>query len=85
MFGYTREELCLIWLDSFTELEYKHKKMLLDLANGVVDATTIVNAGKEYLINNVSATVYKVPVQFPAIGPEEFLFQMPLSLRKICG
>ena len=53
MFGYTREELCLIWLDSFTELEYKHKKMLLDLANGVVNATTIVNAGKEYLINKI--------------------------------
>lgn len=60
MFGYTKEELCLIWLDSFTELEYKHKKMLLDLADGVLDATTIVNAGKEYLVNNLSATTYSV-------------------------
>ena len=28
--GYTKEELRLIWLDSFINLEYKHKKFLYD-------------------------------------------------------
>ena len=31
---YTNSELCLIWLDSFIGLEYKHKKQIYNLING---------------------------------------------------
>lgn len=60
MFGYTKQELSLIWLDSFAQLEYKHKKMLLDLSGKDFDATKIIENGKEYLVNNVGVQVYSV-------------------------
>ena len=55
--SYTKEELCLIWLDSFAGLEYKHKERLIDLAE-VLDATTILQKGKEYLLTNLDPNVY---------------------------
>ncbi len=58
MKSYTRQELSLIWLDSFSGLEYKHKQMLLSLAGEQFDASLIVQKGKEYLINNLNVNIY---------------------------
>ena len=37
MRAYTNSELCLIWLDSFLGLEYKHKQELYNCINGKTD------------------------------------------------
>lgn len=58
MRGYTKEELCLIWLDSFSGLEYKNKQTLITLAQGKLDATEIVSKGKDYILSNLSPAVY---------------------------
>ncbi len=55
---YTREELCLIWLDSFNGLEYKHKNTLITLAGQDLNAKSIVEKGKDYLLTSLDAKVY---------------------------
>lgn len=57
MDGYTKEELCLIWLDSFEGLEYKHKQTLINLSNSI-DATSILEKGKDYILTSLNANVY---------------------------
>lgn len=58
MNGYTKRELCLIWLDSFIGLEYKHKQTLINIAGQSLDAKSIVEKGKDYILNSLSANVY---------------------------
>lgn len=55
---YTREELCLIWLDSFSGLEYKHKNTLIALAEKELNAKSLVEKGKDYLLTSLDAKVY---------------------------
>ncbi len=55
--SYTKEELCLIWLDSFLGLEYRHKERLIAIS-GELDATTILQKGKDYLLTNLDPNVY---------------------------
>lgn len=55
---YTKEELCLIWLDSFEGLEYKHKNTLINLADGEINAKSIVEKGKDYILTTLDANVY---------------------------
>ena len=55
---YTREELCLIWLDSFSGLEYKHKNTLITLAGQDLNAKSLVEKGKDYLLTTLDAKVY---------------------------
>lgn len=55
---YTKEELCLIWLDSFIGLEYKHKKEIYQkivCASKIKDAIVLL---KEYIVNNVGESEY---------------------------
>lgn len=58
MQGYERKELSLIWLDSFSELDYKHKQILIELAGEDFDAKSLVEKCKEYIIAEISAEVY---------------------------
>ena len=39
---YDKKELCLIWLDSFLGLEYKHKKELINLIEEKADIRILV-------------------------------------------
>lgn len=58
MKGYEKQELCLIWLDSFEGLEYKHKQTLISLAEDKLDAKLIVEKGKDYILTSLNQNVY---------------------------
>ena len=47
---YTKEELRLIWLDSFVNFEYKHKKALCDCLSGDVPIGDFLKNGKQDII-----------------------------------
>lgn len=50
---YTKEELSLIWLDSFDGLEYKHKKIIFDFIKSEERITDGLSLAKDYILNNV--------------------------------
>lgn len=58
MNNYTKEELCLIWLDSFIGLEYKHKEKLIELVEETPKIPTVVESAKDYLIGEVGENEY---------------------------
>ena len=58
MIKYNKSELCLIWLDSFLGLEYKHKQQLYKLINGKTDIKTLIVNGKEYVEKCVGEKEY---------------------------
>ena len=58
MAKYTNSELCLIWLDSFCGLEYKHKQELYKLINGKDGIHSLLVKGRDYIINCVGEDEY---------------------------
>ena len=58
MNNYTKEELCLIWLDSFIGLEYKHKEKLIELVEETPKIPAVVESAKDYLIGEVGENEY---------------------------
>ena len=58
MIKYSQQELCLIWLDSFIGLDYKHKKKLYEYINDKTDIKALLDAGKEYLIKELGDKIY---------------------------
>ncbi len=58
MIKYNNSELCLIWLDSFLGLEYKHKKEIYNLINGKDGIKEVLEKGREYIVQNVGENVY---------------------------
>jgi DNA processing protein len=55
---YTNEELCLIFLDSFLGLEYKHKIELFKLINGKTQIKSVIEQEKERIIELVGEKEY---------------------------
>lgn len=55
---YSKRELCLIWLDSFLGLEYKHKQELYNYIDGKSEIKTVVGLMKEYIVSAVGENVY---------------------------
>ena len=55
---YNNSELCLIWLDSFIGLEYKHKQALYGLINGKSDIKELLVKGKDYMVSNIGSNEY---------------------------
>ncbi len=55
---YTNSELCLIWLDSFIGLEYKHKQTLLGLIQGKTDLKELLEKGRDYIVANIGEKEY---------------------------
>ena len=51
MMKYDNSELCLIWLDSFIGLEYKHKKELYNLINGKDGIKELLVKGEYIFVN----------------------------------
>lgn len=58
MINYTNSELCLIWLDSFLGLEYKHKKEIYKLINGKEKIKELLTKSKDYILSQVGERVY---------------------------
>ena len=58
MKSYTNSELCLIWLDSFIGLEYKHKIELYKYINGKTDLKSLIEKGKDYIVQKIGANEY---------------------------
>ncbi|MBR2498545.1 MAG: DNA-processing protein DprA [Clostridia bacterium] len=58
MYDYTKEQLCIIWLDSFLGLEYKHKAQILEGVNNTSSITAFLEQSKDYLINALGENVY---------------------------
>lgn len=56
---YSKRELCLIWLDSFVGLEYKHKRELIPLIEEFADIPTVLDRAKDYLMLSLGEQVYK--------------------------
>ena len=54
--------MCLIWLDSFIGLEYKHKQALYGLINGKTNIKELLVKGKEYIENNIGSNQYSTLV-----------------------
>ncbi len=50
---YTKEELSLIWLDSFDGLEYKHKEIIFNFLKEEDRITDGLNLAKDYISANV--------------------------------
>ncbi len=55
---YINSELCLIWLDSFLGLEYKHKQVLYGLINGKADIKDLLSKGKDYIVTEIGEREY---------------------------
>ncbi|MBQ9756157.1 MAG: DNA-processing protein DprA [Clostridia bacterium] len=58
MAKYNGSELCLIWLDSFEGLEYKHKKELYKLINGKDGIRELLVKGKDYIVSSIGENEY---------------------------
>ena len=58
MIDYTKEQLCLIWLDSFLGLEYKHKARILELSGNCNSINDMLDICKEYIISEVGENEY---------------------------
>lgn len=59
MVNYTKEQLCLIWLDSFLGLEYKHKARVIELVPNCASITELLERCKDYLIDEVGENEYR--------------------------
>lgn len=56
--NYTKEQLLLIWLDSFIGLEYKHKQTLYSMAKGSAEIKSLIEKAKEYIITSIGEKTY---------------------------
>ena len=77
---YTKEELCLIWLDSFIGLEYKHKK---EIYQKIVSSSKIKDAIcslKEYITTNIGENEYSLLLSSTT---DEYLKFILGSLEKV--
>lgn len=59
---YDNGELCLIWLDSFLGLEYKHKQELFKMIGGKADIKELLVKGKSYIAENIGENEYNTLV-----------------------
>lgn len=55
---FTKKQLCLIWLDGFEGLEYKHKYQILKELGNELCAENVITKCKDYIISNVSEQAY---------------------------
>ena len=56
---YTKEELSLIWLDSFVGLEYKHKAQIYEYLTQSEKISEGLDKAKDYIVSNVGENEYK--------------------------
>ena len=57
MKGYTKEELCCIWLDSFLGLEYKHKIKAIDIIKDA-EGSSLMQRVLKYLLSVVDKEMH---------------------------
>ncbi len=63
MAKYTNSELCLIWLDSIIDLDYKHKKELYNLINGKAGIKEVLESNSDQIVNLVGKGHFKTLVE----------------------
>ncbi len=56
---YNSKELCLIWLDSFLGLDYKHKMELYKLIHGKTEIKNVLINGKDYIESELGKEKYE--------------------------
>ena len=56
--NYTKDQLLLIWLDSFIGLEYKHKKALYEEVKGNSEIKSFLEKSKEYIKSSIGEKTY---------------------------
>ena len=76
---YTNSELCLIWLDSFVGLEYKHKQALYSMIQGKADIKELLEQGKEYIFKTIGEKEYSTLLHS---ANKEYLDFILLSLER---
>ena len=54
--NYSQNELSLIWLDSFTDLAYKHKREIYNLIQAKQDIKSVIASNSEYLEKLIGAS-----------------------------
>ncbi len=57
---YNSKELCLLWLDSFIGLEYKHKLELYNLIQGKTEIRNVLIEGKNYIESMLGTEKYSL-------------------------
>lgn len=77
---YDNSELCLIWLDSFIGLEYKHKQAVYSMINGKADIKELLVKGKDYIISNIGDKEYSTLLN--SANPEYLKFVLDQLDRK---
>ncbi len=63
MAKYTNSELCLIWLDSIIDLDYKHKREIYNLINGKEGIKEVLEAQKQEIIALVGNAHYTALIE----------------------
>ncbi len=63
MIKYTNSELCLIWLDSIIDLDYKRKRELYNLINGKEGIKEFLESNEEQIVATVGKGHYKSLVE----------------------
>ncbi len=59
---YTKEELCLIWLDSFLGLEYKHKLKIYQKIKDKANIQSLLKDCRDYIISEIGENSYNTLV-----------------------
>lgn len=76
---YTKEELCIIWLDSFTGLENKHKRELYKHIKNADGIKSVVERSREYIVANCDEKTFDTLI---AAANNSYLEYVLSSLEK---
>ena len=60
---YTKEELKLIWVDSFYGLEYKHKRAIFDVIKNAEDSKVALENAKSKIVECIGENEYNTLIQ----------------------
>ncbi len=70
---YSAKELCLIWLDSFLGLEYKHKNEIYKIIEDKSDIKRLLSSAKDYIESKIGVSEYQTLLSSANNGYLEYL------------
>lgn len=79
MLKYTNAEMCLLWLDSFESLEYKHKKEIFNLIDGKESIKGVIHSAKDYLVSVIGEERFNV---VSASATKEYLHSVLTEIER---
>lgn len=74
MKNYSKREICLVYLDSFLGLEYKHKRNLCDLVERDYTVSELIKNAKDYLLSNLGENEYNTILESAKDVYVDYLF-----------